>query len=150
AQSELHDRGLTFQIDRQPHDVIGANQVFDQDPKADTSVHKGAAVTLRVSSGKPTVAVPSVVGGHADNAIRTLQAAGFNVAEDQRSDRTRPADVVIATTPTAGSVVPRGSTVTVVVSTGPTTTTTVPVPAFEDTSTSTTVRRTPTTRRPTT
>jgi serine/threonine-protein kinase len=118
AQAQLTQQGLTFKINQQPNSSVQQNQVFAQDPQPNTSAARNSAVTLSVSSGNATVAVPRVVGQNADDATAALQAAHFNVAQTLQSDDKRAAGIVIATNPLGGNTAPQGSTVTIVVSSG--------------------------------
>lgn len=74
------------------------------------------------------VPVPDVTGQSAADAQATLEAAGFAVASEDQSSEDVAAGLVIATNPAAGTSVAPGSTVTMIVSTGPEAPATVPVP----------------------
>jgi serine/threonine-protein kinase len=75
--------------------------------------------------------VPRVEGLPFDQAASTLTDAGFEVVrEDVESNQ--PADTVVAQSPAGGETAPRGSTVTVQVSTGPTTSTVPDVIGFDE------------------
>ncbi|APE32647.1 serine/threonine protein kinase [Nocardia mangyaensis] len=65
------------------------------------------------------VAVPDLSGTPAQQAQSELQAAGFNVAVQQKPDGKVAIGNVIATQPLGGSRIDEGSTVTLQVSTGP-------------------------------
>src|SRR6201996_9370940 len=86
-------------------------QVTGTDPGSGRSVPRGTQVTLFVSSGQPTKAVPSVVGETQTGATQDLTKAGFNVGNTTQSSGSVPAGAVISQTPKAGTVLPAGSTV---------------------------------------
>jgi serine/threonine-protein kinase len=56
-----------------------AGEVVAQDPAGNTTAVRGSTVTLSVSKGPTTVAVPDVVGQRAADARTTLTAAKFRV-----------------------------------------------------------------------
>jgi hypothetical protein len=91
-------------------------------------VPAGSAINLVVSSGLPVVAVPNVVGQSQSAATDTLTLAGLVVGNVSSSPSTSvPAGLVMAQTPAASSLVPFGSVVALVISSGPPDATTSPV-----------------------
>ena len=93
-------------------------QVVGQDPPGGEQADKGSTITLTVSDGPASVAVPSVAGMSASQAQRKLQNAGFTVRIRKQSSDTVPSGDSIETLPPEGTPVDRGSTVTLVVSSG--------------------------------
>jgi beta-lactam-binding protein with PASTA domain/tRNA A-37 threonylcarbamoyl transferase component Bud32 len=80
----------------------------------------GAAAYFLVGEGGPDqVAIPEVTGQTAAAAIRELQAAELEAARVNRANASFPAGDVVDTNPEEGVSVDKGSTVTLVVSTGP-------------------------------
>ncbi|MFA1549633.1 Stk1 family PASTA domain-containing Ser/Thr kinase [Actinomadura chokoriensis] len=103
-------------------DDIDEGKVISSDPKPGTEAAKGATVTLLVSKGKkpPTeIAVPNVAGQPYATAKKLLEAKGFEVERRAESSDTVPRLNVISTDPAGGTKAPKGSTVTVVFSNGP-------------------------------
>jgi beta-lactam-binding protein with PASTA domain/tRNA A-37 threonylcarbamoyl transferase component Bud32 len=100
-----------------------AGQVVAQNPKAGEQVVEGTEVVLNVSKGAKTVAVPNVVGTSEANARATLEQAGFQVQSVSAPSDSTPQGNVSAQSPSAGTDAPKGSTVTITVSSGPSTTT---------------------------
>ena len=99
------------------HESVPRGIVFRQDPSAGERIQRGNAVTLVVSTGKPRVVVPDVVGARESDAISTLRAAGLVPnAVDIFSDQ--PSGTVIAQDPKGGTSIVRGSTVRVNISKG--------------------------------
>jgi serine/threonine-protein kinase len=93
-----------------------AETVIDQDPSANTVQPKGATITLKVSKGPSTTAVPDVTGLDQDTATATLRSAGFDVSVVEK-DTTDPAEdgVVLSQRPRGGNQADVGATVTIVV-----------------------------------
>jgi serine/threonine-protein kinase len=118
AQAALQKLGLTAtRVDTESPDRP-AGSVLSTDPVAGTKVAKGTAVTVAVAA-EPPVAIPSVAGQDQVAAQTALQAAGFQVTVQGTPSNTVAAGKVIATTPAADTKAPKGSTVTMQVSTGP-------------------------------
>jgi serine/threonine-protein kinase len=77
-------------------------------------------VVYQQLQGPAGVKVPDVSGVPEASAKRTLQGDGFKVgASKHKASATIPSGSVISTKPAAGDTAPKGSTVTMVVSTGP-------------------------------
>jgi serine/threonine-protein kinase len=93
-----------------------------------TSAPWGSTVVISLSKGPAPVTVPSYAGSTYSATVSGLQALGLQATESQQQSPTVPAGQVIGTSPGPGQVVPVGTTVTVVVSTGPPT---APVPDVE-------------------
>lgn len=117
AQAALRQAGLTSTVQRvnvnAERDIVVA-----QSPDAGAPLAPGGSVTLSVATGQ--VEVPNVTSKPEQEAIRLLSAAGLRVDDtSRRTDSRIPAGSVIRTDPEAGKVVPRGSQVDLVISTGP-------------------------------
>jgi eukaryotic-like serine/threonine-protein kinase len=109
-------------------------KVFQQDPLAGTEVAAGDRVTITVSKGPASVAVPDVVGLTRGDARGELQGAGFKVDVRTR-DATDPADddIVLDQRPGPRTQLKKGRTVVIYVGVYtpppvPTGTTPVPTP----------------------
>jgi beta-lactam-binding protein with PASTA domain len=100
------------------------NEVLDQNPQAGSRVDRGSTVTLTVSSGTGQIAVPNVVGRDSADAANILGQAGFKTTTKTSPSDTVDAGKVIGTTPGPGAKAAKGSTVTMVVSSGPSPSTT--------------------------
>ncbi len=90
--------------------------VVGQDPDGNSTSAEGSTVTLSVSRGPVTTAVPDVTNQEVSIARTTLEAAGFRV-RTVLEDTTDPAQdgFVIAQDPIGGSQEEQNSTVTLVV-----------------------------------
>ncbi len=93
--------------------------VIRQNPLAQAKADENATIVLTVSGGPGTAAVPSVDGLSEAAAIKAVRKAGFRpvVRTAPSADVTR--GIVIRSSPDAGNQIVRGSTVTIVVSSGP-------------------------------
>ena len=93
-----------------------AGTVVDQQPGANTLQPSGATIVLSVSNGPAEKGVPDVTSVSEEDAVSTLEAAGFRV-DVQTEDTDDPAldGFVLRQDPEGGSQAPEGSTVTIVV-----------------------------------
>ena len=119
AQRLLEEAGFTVQVTQEPDDNAEPGTVTDQNPSANEEAPKGSEVTLTVSSGKEKVAVPDVRNKDVGVAANELGQAGFKTVQQQESSETVGEGKVIRTSPAPGTPLERGSTVTLVVSSGP-------------------------------
>jgi eukaryotic-like serine/threonine-protein kinase len=92
--------------------------VIGQDPPGGTRADEGSTVTLTVSDGPALARVPPVDGLTFGSAQRRLLKAGFKVERRTESSDTVAQGRVIRSSPGEGSEAERGSTVTLVVSSG--------------------------------
>jgi len=100
--------------------TVAAGNVISESPVAGTQVNVGSAVNLVVSSGPAHVSVPNVVGNTQAAATTAITAAGLVVGTvTTASSATVPSGNVISESPVAGTSVAPGSSVNLVVSTGP-------------------------------
>jgi serine/threonine-protein kinase len=110
--------GFESNVRRLPNAEVERGYVYEQEPEPGTRLPKGSIVTILVSSGKPKVTVPSVVGERRDAAVAELTTRGLeaNVVEVNSE---RPSGMVTAQNPRAGTVLVEGSSVRINVSRGP-------------------------------
>ncbi len=126
AESILRDAGLTSTVTSVQNNATKGT-VLSASPSPGSSISRGSAVNLTVSSGPANVLVPSLAGLTETQAGVVVGDAGLNVGNiSQQTSAQYGAGVVISSTPPAGTSVQPGSSVGIVVSTGapPTTTTT--------------------------
>ena len=117
AIRELEDADLRVTIDREFSDRVREDFAIRTVPREGTELTKGTRVRLIVSDGPEQVAVPDVIGLSRESAEATLRDDGFGVAV-QEEESEEPEGNVIAQSPSGGSEVARGETVTITVSTG--------------------------------
>jgi serine/threonine-protein kinase len=119
ARAEIGNAGLAVgDVEFRESADVRADRVIEQDPNRDQFVDLGTEVDIVVSSGKPLVDVPSVVGQPRAAAASTLRNANLDVTMRER-DSDEPAGRVLSTDPPAGDTVPEGTLVTVFYSDGP-------------------------------
>ena len=144
AEDELEAWGLTPEIVEQEAPDQEPGTVQSQDPVAGgSSTAIGSTVRIWVATERGPVTVPNVAGATLEDATATLQDNGFGVEPANEPSDTVAEGRVIRTEPAANETAPYGSTITVVISTGPEETTS-PTPT-ENPTTPTTEPTTPTT-----
>ncbi|MDQ1436486.1 MAG: eukaryotic-like serine/threonine-protein kinase [Acidimicrobiaceae bacterium] len=120
AEDELTGQGFKVgNVQPQPSDTVAAGIVLSQDPASGQQAPKGTAVNLTVSSGKEQVTIPNEAGKDSAVATNDLGKLGLGATTKQESSSSVPNGKVIRTDPAAGQSVDKGSTVTVIVSSGP-------------------------------
>jgi serine/threonine protein kinase/beta-lactam-binding protein with PASTA domain len=118
ARIAIGEAGLTVgEVDYEASETVDKDAVIEQDPNRDQYVDPGTEVDLVVSTGKPMVQVPFVVGQTKTEARNQLRNAKLEVNfETEESDK--PRGEVVRTKPAGGETVQQGLTVTVFVSDG--------------------------------
>jgi serine/threonine-protein kinase len=117
ARKNIQDAGLRPVRRNRSHESVPVGIVFRQSPEASERVPKGNAVQVFVSTGKPRVAVPDVLGAREAAAEVTLRAAGL-VPDTREIFSDKPVGTVIAQDPKGGTSIVRGSTVRINISKG--------------------------------
>jgi serine/threonine-protein kinase len=159
AAAQLQSAGFTVgRVDVESDQPAG--QVVDQDPPGNSTASRGSSITLSVSQGPKTVAVPDVSLQSTADARATLRAAGFrSTVTQQETDDEALDGLVISQDPAGNAQADPKSTVTLTVGTyvpppdvtTPTTTTpTTTAPTTTTPTTTTPTTTTPTTTLPTT
>ena len=121
ARALLRDHALRPHVQSEPSSTIASGSATRTLPPAGTDVDRDARVTLFVSAGPATsrLEVPAVVGMTREAAEQTVTGAGLEAAFAEEPSPSVAAGVVVRSDPAAGTVVDRGATVTLVVSSGP-------------------------------
>ena len=118
ARRRIQDAGLRPIPRQESSDSVPPGIVIRQEPDAGERIQRGNAVRYFVSTGKPRVQVPEVVGARESDAVATLRAAGLVPrVVDIFSDE--PEGTVIAQDPKGGTSIVEGSDVRLNVSKGP-------------------------------
>jgi|CXWL01.1.fsa_nt_gi RHS repeat-associated protein len=120
ATTALTSAGLMVgTITQQASSTVPAGNVISQSPAAGVSVVSGSVVSLVVSSGSALITVPDVVGQNQAAASTSLTGGGLTLGTvTQQASSTVPAGDVISQLPVAGTSVPVGTLVDLVVSSG--------------------------------
>ena len=109
AQAALQAVGLVAAEAPATSTTVPAGQIISSSPASGASAPFGSTVTVTVSTGPPTVAIPNVIGDTIAQATATLQGAGLVVAGVSGD----PSKMAKGTSPATGTVVPTGSSVTI-------------------------------------
>jgi serine/threonine-protein kinase len=114
AAAALQGAGLTVgDVTEQFSDSVAAGRVISQSAGPGTQLFKGDAVSLVVSKGPELFAVPDVVGTQVREARSALEGAGFRVEVNEVLGGFF--GTVRAQDPAAGTMLPRGSVITLTV-----------------------------------
>ncbi len=116
----LKQAGLTETHKAMPNDQVEQNLVYLQNPEAETTIRKGDAVILVISSGPVPFEMPDVAGMTADDAVALLQTKNMSIVRDRAASTEVQKGRVISQNPAAGDQVTRDDQVTLTVSGGST------------------------------
>jgi eukaryotic-like serine/threonine-protein kinase len=119
AGARLRAVGLTSVPSLKASTTVDAGLVISQSPRAGTRIDKGAQVSIVVSGGPQSKPLPSVERLTVAQARAALKKAGFKPVDKSETSPTVPAGGVIGTEPAAGTEAVIGTSVTVLVSSGP-------------------------------
>ncbi len=116
ARERLEEAGLTVseETERHHHEEISAGLVIGiVSPGDDVQLRRGDSVTLRESIGPQPHPIPDVVGMNRDEAVATLENAGFSVSYSPLLNGLPSSWVIVSSTdPAPGTErVPRETTV---------------------------------------
>jgi eukaryotic-like serine/threonine-protein kinase len=118
AQARLRQDGfLTDTVAKESPDRP-KGEVIGSDPPPGQKADKGSTVTLTVSDGPGTADVPAVAGLTRREARARLRDAGFEISERRESSDTVDKGLAIRTSPPEGETRDKGSTITLLISTG--------------------------------
>jgi beta-lactam-binding protein with PASTA domain/tRNA A-37 threonylcarbamoyl transferase component Bud32 len=117
AERQLKDAGFRTQVSHEHSNKVKKDTVIGTDPPAGTKLERNQTVTISVSSGPNLVQVPSVVGLNQDTADTQIRDAGLK-PHFQKQESSQAQGQVIDQSPSGGTSVRRGTSVTVVVSKG--------------------------------
>jgi len=117
AKLKIQQAGLSVQVVKGTSDTVPPGQVATEDPPSGTKIGKGSTVTLTVSTGKPKVTVPNVVGQDVSSALTALAGQGLS-PKIRRIYSDKQPDTVTAQQPAAGDSVVKGTVVHINVSRG--------------------------------
>ncbi len=122
VEAALKKLGLRYQIQPVTSGTVGKGIVIRTDPPAATQVTAGKdVIKVYVSSGKDIqkIPVPNVAGETLENARKTISDAGLTAGSVKEQASDQAAGTVIETDPLNGVKVNQGSTVNLIVSSGP-------------------------------
>ncbi|HET6997739.1 MAG TPA: PASTA domain-containing protein [Solirubrobacterales bacterium] len=117
AVEKLEDAGFDTKAETVNSATVEEGLVVNSEPSAGTTATHGSTITLFVSAGPKLAKVPVLVGSQRRLAVQQIRGRGLtpSVSEEESSS---PAGEVISQSPSAGTEVEPGSTVSIVVSSG--------------------------------
>jgi serine/threonine-protein kinase len=117
AIESVEEAGFVAQVVRANSESVEEGLVIRANPSGGSTATRGSTVVLTVSAGQREVKVPVLVGTQRSVAVQQLRGRGLepSVGEEESS---KPAGQVISQSPSAGTGLPRGSSVSIVVSQG--------------------------------
>ena len=120
ANSTLKASGFKVSTQYEYNDTVAQGKVISQTPEANTSAKEDDTITIVVSQGVEAVTVPDVYNKTQDEATAELTNAGLVVSSvsSEYSD-TIGAGYVISQSITAGKMVDKNTSITLVISLGP-------------------------------
>ena len=122
ASAAITGAGLVAGASQAADETVPVGNVISQDPVAGTMVATGSTVSIVVSSGPDvpaTVPVPDVSGQPEGDAQKALEDEGFVTTSTQQPSADVEIGLVISTNPAAGTEVAPGTSVEMLVSSGP-------------------------------
>jgi eukaryotic-like serine/threonine-protein kinase len=117
ATAKLEEAGFRVQPETVNSDGVEAGLVIRSDPPGGTTATRGSTVVLTVSKGQKLAKVPVLVGTQRSVAVQQIRSLGLSPSVEEE-ESAKPAGQVIRQAPSAGSELPRGSSVAIVVSEG--------------------------------
>ena len=117
AEQKLEKAGFEVAVEQVNSSSVEEGLVVFSEPRGGDSATHGSTVTVFVSQGPKPAKVPVLVGTQRRVAVQQIRGRGLtpSVSEEESSS---PAGEVISQSPSAGTAVEPGSTVSIVVSSG--------------------------------
>ena len=120
ALNDLQNLGFKVGIENSAHPEVPEGSVIRTQPPANTSTNPDTLVTIIVSVGPEAYPIPYVVDLETERAGYVIEESGFTVGQKiEVNDDNVPIGFVISQNPIAGKKMGPGSTVDLVVSSGP-------------------------------
>ena len=117
AVAKLEEAGFEARTESVNSDQVEAGLVIRSDPAGGSTATRGSTVVLTVSKGQKLAKVPVLVGTQRSVAVQQIRGRGLSPSVEEE-ESAKPAGEVISQSPSAGSELPRGSAVSIVVSKG--------------------------------
>ena len=120
ALNDLQNLGFKVGIENSAHPEVPEGSVIRTQPPANTSTNPDTLVTIIVSVGPEAYPIPYVVDLETERAVYVIEESGFTVGQKiEVNDDNVPIGYIISQNPIAGKKMGPGSTVDLVVSSGP-------------------------------
>ncbi|MGN6254050.1 MAG: protein kinase domain-containing protein [Solirubrobacterales bacterium] len=117
ATKKVEAAGFEVAVRKVNSAAVEEGLVVHSEPKSGATATKGSTVTLFVSRGPKLTKVPVLVGSQRRLAVQQIRSRGF-VPSVSEEENPAPRGQVISQSPSAGSEIEPGSTVSIVVSRG--------------------------------
>jgi eukaryotic-like serine/threonine-protein kinase len=117
AVVKIEEAGFEAKVEQVNSEQVAAGLVIHSEPSGGQTATRGSTVVLFVSKGQKLAKVPVLVGTQRALAVQQIRGRGLVPAVEEE-ESAKPAGEVIRQAPSAGSELPRGSTVAIVVSKG--------------------------------
>jgi eukaryotic-like serine/threonine-protein kinase len=117
AVAALEEAGFEAKVEQVNSEAVEAGLTIHSEPSGGKTATRGSAVLLVVSKGQRLAKVPVLVGTQRAVAVQQIRGRGL-VPSVEEEESAKPAGEAIRQAPSAGSELPRGSGVTIVVSKG--------------------------------
>jgi len=121
AEAALREAGVRFgPLAREYSDTVPLGQIISVSEPEGTEIPHYTVVTVTISSGRRPITVPQQVGRTRHDAEQLLDSLGLLVffTDDEPSD-SMPKGIVVSQDPPNGTIVLRGDTIRLTVSSGP-------------------------------
>ena len=120
ALNDLQSLGFKVGIENSAHPDVPEGSVIRTQPPANTTTNPDTLVTIIVSVGPEAYPIPYVVDLETERAIYVIEESGFTIGQKiEVNDDNVPIGFVISQNPMAGKKMGPGSTVDLVISSGP-------------------------------
>ena len=119
AKEMLSGLGLDYEVTYEESSEYEEDIVIGSNIKTGRTVATGTTVKLTVSAGREGTNIPDVSGKSLAEATALLEKDGFKVSRNETPSDTVEKGYVIGQSPESGEKAPRGTTVTLQVSSGP-------------------------------
>ena len=120
ALNDLQSLGFKVGIENSAHPDVPEGSVIRTQPPANTSTNPDTLVTIIVSVGPEAYPIPYVVDLETERAIYVIEESGFTIGQKiEVNDDSVPIGFIISQNPMAGKKMGPGSTVDLVISSGP-------------------------------
>ena len=117
AEEKLERAGFKAGVESVSSEKVEEGLVIKSTPSGGETATKGTNVLLVVSSGPKLATVPVLVGAQRSVAVQQIRGRGFTPSVEE-TESPKPAGEVVRQAPSAGSRLPAGSSVSIVVSKG--------------------------------
>lgn len=118
AFSKLKDLGLVYEEKTLFDESIATGSVVRTDPVAGTEVSSGSSIVVYISRGKEDklVDIPNLEGKKIEDAKAVLGNINLRIGEIEYQSSALPKDTIISQEPKAGTTIPEGEEVKLIIS----------------------------------